>query len=436
MTGLPRPVIANFLRLYGQVAAGQTGEIREKDILPVTDLPVYSDLLSYKTAGEKQLAKLVILKLNGGLGTSMGLRQAKTLLPVKDGLNFLDIIVRQSGQSKLVLLNSFSTDNDTRTYLAKYPQIEFLRQNKHPKIYCDTLEPAAEIIENWNWNPPGHGDLYPVLADSGLLERWLEDGCEYLFISNSDNLGAAPDPAMLGYLAERKLPFLMEVARRTPADLKGGHLVRYPDGRLALREVAQINPEDQDAAQDIGRHKYFNTNSMWLSLRALANLLADYEQIFPLPLIRNPKPVNPEDRDSRKVYQLETAAGAAIEFFPSAAAVETPRERFVPVKKCADLLALWSDLYILTKTGCLTVNPRRALPPILIDLDEKYFSFIQDFTARVTQPPSLVDCSSLKLRGDIILGIDVVFRGRVSLFNPGQQLKLERRIFADVEARL
>lgn len=41
------------------------------------------------------LSATAVLKLNGGLGTSMGLEKAKSLLPVKDGKTFLDLIAEQ-----------------------------------------------------------------------------------------------------------------------------------------------------------------------------------------------------------------------------------------------------------------------------------------------------------------------------------------------------
>jgi len=67
------------------------------------------------------------------------------------------------------------------------------------------------------------------------------------------------------------------VTRRTAADRKGGHLARRTaDGRLLLREVAQCPDADLESFQDISRHKYFNTNSLWLRLDALkAQLAAD-----------------------------------------------------------------------------------------------------------------------------------------------------------------
>ena len=41
------------------------------------------------------LSKLVVVKLNGGLGTSMGCTGPKSLISVRSGLNFLDLTVQQ-----------------------------------------------------------------------------------------------------------------------------------------------------------------------------------------------------------------------------------------------------------------------------------------------------------------------------------------------------
>ncbi len=94
------------------------------------------------------------------------------------------------------------------------------------------------------WNPPGHGDLYAAISTSGTLDQLLEGGYEYAFVSNSDNLGAVLDTEILGYFAEERLPFLMEVAHRTRADRKGGHLAQLENGQLILRELAQCPPDE------------------------------------------------------------------------------------------------------------------------------------------------------------------------------------------------
>ena len=298
-------------------------------------------------ADKDLISRCVCIKLNGGLGTSMGLQKAKSLLKVKGEDTFLDLIVRQvkhlrsiSGTPvRLLLMNSFSTSADTLAYLEKYAadgfadpaQVE-LMQNRVPKILADGLSPASCPEQpELEWCPPGHGDLYPALLGSGWLDRLLADGVKYAFVSNSDNLGAQLDMNFLRWFAESGAPFVMEVTRRTEADRKGGHLaVRKSDGQLILREVAQCPDEDIPEFQNISRHRYFNTNTLWIRLDALKEILDANGGVLPLPMIRNKKTLNPRDPESAPVYQLETAMGAGIECFPGARAVNVPRSRSSP----------------------------------------------------------------------------------------------------------
>lgn len=431
--GLPEIVIRTFRFYYDQLATGHTGMIPEAEIRPVSSLPDLEQLPdSLAVAGRAALSKAILLKLNGGLGTSMGLNKAKSLLVVKDGLTFLDIIARQALQADvpLVLMNSFATRDDTLAALASYPElhrnipVDFL-QHKVPKVLQADLAPATWPQDpELEWCPPGHGDIYTALITSGMLEALLDHGYEYAFVSNADNLGATLDPLILGYFAENRLPFLMEVADRTPADRKGGHLAqRAGDGRLILRESAQCPAEDMDAFQDIGRHRYFNTNNLWLNLPALKATLDERGGILGLPLIRNSKTLDPRDPASPKVYQLETAMGAAISLFEGAGALQVPRTRFAPVKTCDDLLAVRSDAYVLTGDWRIVPNPARRLPgPPVISLDPRYYKLVDDLEARFPfGPPSLIGCERLAVRGDVRFGRDVACRGTVEVINEGDR---------------
>ena len=241
-------------------------------LLPLLSSPPHPTPTPRPTTKPKQkqtlLSKTAVLKLNGGLGTSMGLEKAKSLLPVKDGKTFLDLIALQVKHTReetgaaglrFVLMNSFSTSEDTRAFLSKeHPELlaqpdSELLQNKSPKLDARTLEPVSWPADpDLEWCPPGHGDIYPSLLGSGMLSRLIDAGVEYLFVSNSDNLGATLDVDLLVHFASSKAPFLMEVAERTAADKKGGHLaVRAADGRLTLRESAQCLDEDKAAFEDI-----------------------------------------------------------------------------------------------------------------------------------------------------------------------------------------
>ena len=176
--------------------------------------------------------------------------------------------------------------------------------------------PADPSLE---WCPPGHGDLYTALLTSGMLEALLDGGYRYAFVSNSDNLGAVLDPRILAWVARERLPFAMEVTERTEADRKGGHLARRGD-RYVLRETAQTPKEDLDALQDISRHRYVNTNNLWVDLAALRDVLEERSGVLGLPLIVNQKNVDPGDKSTPEVFQLETAMGAAIGVFDGARA--------------------------------------------------------------------------------------------------------------------
>jgi UDP-N-acetylglucosamine pyrophosphorylase len=426
--GLSAAAIAAFERSFTLLARDESGLIPESSISPGEDLPNYEQISQSRGDGAL-LAKAVMLKLNGGLGTGMGLEKAKSLLPVRNGDTFLDLIVRQvlaarketGAKLRFLLMNSFSTSDDTRAHLARYPELGDpgdleLLQNKVPKIAVDTLLPVEWPADpDLEWCPPGHGDLYPAILGSGMLERLLKEGYLYLFVSNSDNLGATMDPALLNWFATSDMPFLMEVTTRTAADRKGGHLAkRASDGQLLLRESAQCSDEDMDFFQDIDRHRYFNTNNLWLRLDRLAEALERNGGLLPLPVIRNQKTVDPRNKKSPAVYQLETAMGAAIECFAGAGAVVVPRTRFAPVKTTSDLLALRSDAYVITEDGrAMLALERKGIPPE-IDLDGDHFKLVDQLDAALAGGvPSLLHCRRLTVRGPVRFSSADRFEGDV-----------------------
>jgi UTP--glucose-1-phosphate uridylyltransferase len=442
--GLPPAVIRNFERLFDAVLHGKTGIIPEDEIEPLGDIDTFADVVGCGDTvqyGEQLLDSLVVIRLNGGLGTTMGLERAKSLLAVKEGLTFNDIIAHQliSLQQRygvsipLVHMTSFSTDADVRKAMAVYPELSpkglppsFL-QHRHPKIYLDTMMPAEEENEELNWNPPGHGDMYAALLASGLADRLLEMGKRYAFVANADNLGATVEPGILGYFARSGAPFLMETAERTKADAKGGHLARRKTtGRLVLRESSQapttpvgdIIPE----FQDVSRYRHFNTNTIWLDLKAVVEVAREHDGAIPLPLISNKKTVNPRDRSSRRVVQIETAMGAAIEVFDGALALQVPRSRFAPVKSNNDLLVVRSDVYTLNPDYTLTVSEKRLRSGIpLVSLDSHCFGLLGDYESRMKVTPSLIDAESLTVQGDVVFDHAVSIVGKVSISASGGQ---------------
>jgi UTP--glucose-1-phosphate uridylyltransferase len=435
--GVAEIAVDTFAHYFERLRAGDAGVLPESEIEPIAELPDAGELPSDEEGARAALDRTVVIKLNGGLGTSMGMTGPKSLLEVKDGLTFLDVTVRQildlrertGATLPLVLMNSFATRDPSLDALAPYDALpvdgvapDFV-QSKVPKLAADDLAPVSWPADPaLEWAPPGHGDLYPALASSGMLEALLDAGYEYAFVANVDNLGAVMEPRILAWLARERIPFLMEVADRTEADRKGGHLARRPDGGLVLREVAQTPDEDLDAFQDIARHRFFNTNTLWLDLRALATVLEERDGVLGLPMIVNRKTVDPGDPASPAVYQLETAMGAAIDVFDGARAIRVPRTRFAPVKTTNDLLALRSDAYVLHDDGRISLAPDRAGDGApLVDLDPDHFKLVRDFDARFAAgPPSLVGCERLAVRGDVAFGAGVVVRGRVTIEHRGE----------------
>jgi len=426
---LPPLVIDTFAHYYNAVLKGETGLVYGRDIRPVdpAEIETYNHLIAYGRTGIDVFPQTVRIILNGGLGTSMGLMGAKSLIEIKDGMSFLDIIIRQAENSEVTLafMNSFNTQEDTLAALSdlkpsKFP-INFL-QHKFPKIIQQDFSPATwpknPLLE---WNPPGHGDVYTALLTSGLLESLLNEGVLYAFISNSDNLGARLDESLLGYFAHHQFPFMMEVAEKTPADIKGGHLARHKNGRLLLREAAQCPEDELDAFQNIQHYQYFNTNNIWVNLKALKKLF-DQQKMIHLPLILNPKTLDPRDADSPSVYQIESAMGAAIILFEGATAVAVPRTRFYPVKTCNDLLAVRSDCFVYNEDESLRINPlriRRKKPDATqIDLDPQYYGHIDNLDQRIAAGvPSLVDCDALTIEGDVLFEKGVKIKGTIKIKN-------------------
>lgn len=413
--GLSDAAINAFRHSVNVLESKQSMLIPEAEIVPAEGVEDWDALVgSTPEADAELLAQAVLVKLNGGLGTGMGLQKAKSLLEIKPGVTFLDLIVRQVRSLReragypvnLLLMNSFSTSADTMEHLSRYAaegfadsqQVEMI-QNRVPKLLTDTLEPV-EFPANpeLEWCPPGHGDIYPALVGSGWLDKLLSSGVKYAFISNSDNLGAQMDTRFLRWFAESGVPFVMEVTRRTEADKKGGHLAtRKADGQPLLREVAQCPDADVPEFQNIDKHRYFNTNNLWIRLDALRDFLAANNGVLPLPVIRNVKTVDPRDAATPAVYQLETAMGAAIQCFPGARAVCVPRSRFFPVKTCSDLLLLRSDAVEINEAGLMSLAPEcNGVAPI-VQLDGKLYKLVDSLDALGV--PSLKHVSKLTVSG-------------------------------------
>ena len=426
--GVEDVAVQTFAHYYRQLEHGETGMIPEDTIEPV-DIPSISDAVVSDEEAHAAISTTAVIKLNGGLGTSMGMDRAKSLLCVRKGLSFLDVIARQILHMRkkydvrlpLLLMNSFRTSEDSLAALERYQDLpveglplEFL-QNREPRLLVDDLTPVEWPKDpELEWCPPGHGDIYTALLDTGLLDQLIEQGYERVFVSNSDNLGAVPDEKVAGWFAKSGAPFAIEAVRRTPSDRKGGHFARRKsDGRLILRETAQTRDEDKVALQDLGRHKYCSTNNIWFDLKALKKVLSERDGILGLPLIRNEKTVDPADPKTPKVVQIETAMGAAIEVFEGSQLIEVGRDRFVPVKTTNDLLVLRSDVYDIGEDFVLD-QVADEVP--FIELDGDYYKYVANFDERFPEgAPSLRKASSLTVNGDWTFGKGVQVIGAVEL---------------------
>ncbi|MFZ1912625.1 MAG: UTP--glucose-1-phosphate uridylyltransferase [Propionicimonas sp.] len=430
--GVNQVAIDVFSHYYRLCERGETGIIPESSIAPLLDPP---QLAEVEVTDEDALAALgatVMIKLNGGLGTSMGLEAAKTLLPVRDGKNFLDLIVDQVRFARqahgvalpLLFMDSFRTQRDTLAHLARYPDLavdglplDFV-QNAEPKLRLDDLTPVEHPADpSLEWCPPGHGDLYTALWGSGILDALIEAGFRYAAVANGDNLGAAPNAVLAGWFAGTGAPYAAEVCPRTINDRKGGHLaIRRSDGQLILRDSAQTAPEDQVYFTDEHVHPYFHANNLWLDLMQVRDAMRERGGVLGLPLIRNEKTVDPADPTSTPVLQLESAMGAAIEVFAGARAIAVGRDRFLPVKTTNELLLLRSDVFSLGEDGRLVAAV--AIPEI--DLAGRYYKLVEDFEARVKVVPSLREADSLVVRGDWVFDAPAAVVGSVTLPEVGE----------------
>ncbi|MDI6909248.1 UTP--glucose-1-phosphate uridylyltransferase [Nocardioides sp.] len=426
--GVDEVAIETFAHYFRLLEHGETGMIPESSIEPV-DMESLATVAVSDEDAAAAIRTTAVIKLNGGLGTSMGMDRAKSLLCVRRGLSFLDIIARQvlhlrkeyAATLPLIFMNSFRTSADTMAALARYADLpvdglplEFL-QNKEPRLLAKDLSPVSWPKDpDLEWCPPGHGDVYTALRGTGLLERLIEAGYERVLVSNSDNLGAVPEARVAGWFATSGAPFAIEAVRRTPSDRKGGHFARRKiDGRIVLRETAQTPDADKEALTDLDRHKFCSTNNLWFDLAAMKNALDVRQGILGLPLIRNVKSLDPGDPSTPEVIQIETAMGAAIEVFEGSRLIEVGRERFVPVKTTNDLLVLRSDVYDI---GQDFVLDQAASEVPYVDLDDDYYKLVGEFDKRFPDgAPSMKKASSLRVEGDWTFAHGVQVVGDVNL---------------------
>ncbi|CDU22425.1 probable UTP-glucose-1-phosphate uridylyltransferase [Sporisorium scitamineum] len=384
-----------------------------------------------KAADPSILNKLAVLKLNGGLGTTMGCTGPKSVIEVREGMTFLDLSVRQiehlnsshNVNVPFILMNSFNTDDDTARVIQKYANhnVEILtfNQSRYPRVNKESLLPCPRsATDNKNlWYPPGHGDLFDAMNNSGLLDRLISAGKEYLFVSNVDNLGADVDLNIYQHMIDTQAEFISEVTDKTKADVKGGTLIDY-EGTIRLLEIAQVPSEHVEDFKSVKKFKIFNTNNLWLNLRAVKRVLENEE--LDLEIIVNNKALD----SGEAVIQLETAVGAAIKHFRGAKGVNVPRSRFLPVKSCSDLLLITSDLYSL-EHGKLVMNPGRMFSQTPVVKLGDTFKKVAQFQKRFKSIPEMIELDHLTVQGDVVFGRNITLRGTVIIVaNEGNKIEI------------
>jgi len=431
-----------FQHIFNQYLQGSGTSIKWESIekLPEGAVQNYSTLQApNKDDIKKMLSKLVVVKLNGGLGTSMGCRGPKSVISVRNDLTFLDLTVQQieflnknyDADVPLVLMNSFNTDEDTEKVIRKYKsfnvKIFTFNQSRYPRISRDSYTPIPTTCNTKDnidaWYPPGHGDFYLSFNNSGLLKKFVDEGRDYCFISNVDNLGATVDLNILNFLlhptaGSPKVEFLMELTDKTKADVKGGTLIHYKN-HLRLLEIAQVPKQHVDDFKSVKKFKIFNTNNLWISLQGVQTIIEN--KTLDMEVIVNNKTLE----NGLNVIQLETAVGAAMKCFDGCIGINVPRRRFLPVKKTSDLMLVMSNLYSL-KNGSLEMSPLRMFPSTpLIKLGDNHFAKVKEFLKRFETIPDLLELDHLTVSGDVTFGRGVSLKGTVIIIaNHGERIDI------------
>ncbi|MBM9500644.1 UTP--glucose-1-phosphate uridylyltransferase [Leptospira sp. 201903071] len=436
--GMSETFIEDFLKKVDQVRNGETGIVRWEevgDLDPKKDEIALEEIERQTSPAPEILKNLVVIKLNGGLGTSMGLSGPKSLIELKDGMSFLEIIAKQSEiilkkynvSVPLILMDSFNTQEESQAELKRIGfQQKFATsflQHKVPRLLKENLTPITCKNSDEEWCPPGHGDIWISLLETGLLDTLIADGYKVAFVSNGDNLGATVHPGILEYLLKENLEFCMEMTPKTLADKKGGaiykRILKGKPENYQLLETAQVPSEHMHEFEGLGKFRSFSTNNLWINLVALKERLLQGN--FELSLIVNPKKI-----DGKEVLQLETAMGSAIRNFSRIKGIIIPRDRFAPVKKCEDYLVRRSDAYQLLGDYSITMSDERkklGLGEVLITLDEQYYKKIQDFNRLFPEIPSLVRCTSFAVQGEVLFDRKIEVNGDVVIQNNGSTLR-------------
>ena len=395
------------------------GKILQYSSLPIPDKESLAD----------SLARLTVCKLNGGLGTSMNCQGPKSAIIVRGKKTFLDLIIEQmielnnkfQSDVPLMLMNSFRTHSTTDRIvgLSKgVTKVISFCQNWYPRLLADDSGFLDALKLNLDaWYPPGHGDLYSCLFDKGYIDDLLKEGREFLFISNSDNLGATVDLKILNFIISNEIPFLMEVASKTEVDTKGGVLYQNKK-QIKLLEIADVPLEHVPEFCGTDKFKFFNTNNIWVNLVQIKKLLE--EGSLNLDLIVNRKIIK-----NLNILQLETAVGSAFNSIPGAVGMNVPRSRFLSVKKTSDLLLVQSSLYKLER-GTLKRNLAAKITSLPKVHFRSPFDELKEYQKRIPVSPDITSLETLELEGQVSFKGEVTLKGNVRLISKNKSIKIPK----------
>uniref|UniRef100_H3AA09 UTP--glucose-1-phosphate uridylyltransferase n=1 Tax=Latimeria chalumnae TaxID=7897 RepID=H3AA09_LATCH len=385
------------------------------------------------------LKKLVVLKLNEGLGNDLGCKGPKSLICVRNESTLLDLTVQQienlnnlhRSDIPLVLMNSSDTQEATKKILQEYAHstvhIHTFNQSSYPWVNKESMHSKAEgwstsKKETEKWCPPRHCDIYTSFCHSGLLQQFLSEGKKYVFISNGDNIGATIDLHILNYLLNHTIngkhcEFLVEVIDKIHADLKDRKLIQ-DEKKLKDTQVPKVHMEDFTVAPEF---KFFNTSNLWISLEALQRV--HERETVQAPSLGDSVAIN----QGKNEIQLKKAIGMSIKSFDNAVGINVPHTRFLPINTTSDLLLVMSNLYCLEQ-GCLHLNEKREFKTVPLVKLGTFFSKVQDFLQRFESIPDLLELDHLTVSGDVTFGKDVILKGTVIIIaNHGERIDIPPR---------
>ncbi|XP_052192369.1 UTP--glucose-1-phosphate uridylyltransferase-like isoform X2 [Diospyros lotus] len=362
---------------------------------------------------KKFLDKLVVLKLNSGLGTEIGFDGPKSVIEICNGQTFLDLIVNQieSINSKhecnipLILLNSIRTHDATLKVVEKYS-----KRNIDINTLCERQSHPVNKQDSKNELDFDHQELFLSLKNSGTLDALLLQGKEYILVVKSDNFGAVIDSKILNHLIQNRIQYCMEVIPNISSDFEGSILHSH-EGEFQLSDIAQMPQK-----HSLEKFKLLDTGNLWMNLKAVKRLFETDA------LTVESYPVSKKVSDDEILLQ-DRRATSAMRFFHRTIGVNVPQSRFQPLMATSDLLLVQSDLYTYAE-GILTRNNARVKPANpSIELGRE-FEKLSNFRSRFKSIPSIIELDSLKVTGDVWFGAGITLKGKVTI-TAKQGMKLE-----------